>query len=371
MFQFRRWTIWILLPLFITPSLRTEGAEQQTSDLPLQPEPFSASGPFEVVTDTADWLDPVRERLVPIRMYRPADPGRRKCPVIVFSHGLGGSKEGCGYLGRMWASHGFLSVHPQHLGSDESVWKGKLRPLRALKASFEDPRSLQARVADLQFVLNHLEKQVADATPLGQKVDANRIGIAGHAFGALAALSLAGQRVPALAEEKNLPDPRVRAVLALSSPVILEDSNYREAYQEIQVPTLHVTGTNDDSPVGPTRAEHRRIPFDHMHGADRFLITFFGADHLSFSGHLRERAAKQDPLYQNKVAAASAAFWSAYLEDQEEKQSWLADGGMQTIVGEAGRVEYRTQGAPTEQGGLTEPSEIEANRALPKAKGAD
>jgi predicted dienelactone hydrolase len=281
---------------------------------------------------------------VPIKVYYPALSREKSWPVIVFSHGLGGSREGCEYLGRMWASHGLVSIHPQHHGSDETVWKGKLRPIHALKASFEDPTSLHSRVADLQFVLNALEKHVADGTPLGRMADLNRVGIAGHAFGALAALSLCGQHVATLAKIEDLPDPRVKAILALSSPVLFGSPDHRDVYKDIGVPTLHMTGTADDSPVGPTRAVHRRIPFDHMLGAERFLVTLKGAEHLSFSGHLRDRAAKTDPHYQSRVAAASTAFWSAYLADAADLRSWLADGGMERIVGDAGVVEYRESG---------------------------
>ena len=42
-------------------------------------------------------------------------------PVVLFSHGLGGSREGYGYLGSYWAAHGYVAVHLQHIGSDETM----------------------------------------------------------------------------------------------------------------------------------------------------------------------------------------------------------------------------------------------------------
>ena len=39
--------------------------------------------------------------------------------MIVFSHGLGGTRDGYEYLGRHWASYGYVSVHLQHKGSDD------------------------------------------------------------------------------------------------------------------------------------------------------------------------------------------------------------------------------------------------------------
>jgi predicted dienelactone hydrolase len=225
--------------------------------------------------------------------------------------------------------------------------------MRALKSSFEDPANLQARVADLQFVLDTLEKHIADNSPLGQMIDPDRIGAAGHAFGALAALVMAGQHAVVLQNAETGPDPRIKAVLALSSPVLFDDLNYQEAYKDVRIPALHMTGTNDDSPVGPTRAAHRRIPFDNIRGADQFLITFSGADHLTFSGHLRDRAARNDSHFQARIASASTAFWLAYLKDSPQLRSLLAEGGMETIVGSIGRVEYKgpSETASSTQGG--------------------
>ncbi len=305
------------------------------------PQTDPASGSYQVASETAVWYDEARGRSIPIKLYYPADAGERRCPVIVFSHGLGGSREGYAYLGHQWASHGFLSFHPQHHGSDEEVWRGRLRPLKALKSSFEDPSNLVARVADLKFVLDTLEKHAADKTPLGRRIDAERIAVGGHAFGSLAALVLAGQHTAGLEGAAIGPDRRVKAVLAMSSPVLFDGVDYPEAYKDIQIPTLHMTGTDDDSPVGPTRAPHRRIPYDNIQGTDQFLITFSGADHLTFSGHFRDRAAKNDGQFQARIASASTAFLLAYLGDSAELRARLAGGDMERIVGGIGQVEYK------------------------------
>lgn len=80
-----------------------------------------------------DWVDATREgdpnRHVPARLYLPnvpsAAPGvtlvTKPVPLIVFSHGIGGSRAGYSHLGRDWASHGFASLHVQHLGSDRAI----------------------------------------------------------------------------------------------------------------------------------------------------------------------------------------------------------------------------------------------------------
>ena len=56
----------------------------------------------------------------PIRVYLPA--AGTPAPVVLFSHGLGGSREGNAFMGRHWAQRGYVAVFLQHPGSDDGVW---------------------------------------------------------------------------------------------------------------------------------------------------------------------------------------------------------------------------------------------------------
>jgi predicted dienelactone hydrolase len=78
------------------------------------------SGKYAVETISFDWHDKARDRDVPVKLHYPKT-GAGPFPVIIFSHGLGGSRDGYEYLGRHWASHGYVSVHLQHKGSDTAV----------------------------------------------------------------------------------------------------------------------------------------------------------------------------------------------------------------------------------------------------------
>lgn len=72
-------------------------------------------GPYAVADLTADWRDAKGGRDVPVRIYYPKT-GEGPFPVVVFSRGLGGSRDGYRYLGLCWASYGYVSVHVQHIG---------------------------------------------------------------------------------------------------------------------------------------------------------------------------------------------------------------------------------------------------------------
>src|ERR1700742_4829219 len=66
-----------------------------------------------------DWNDFARNRVVPVRLRVPTGGG--PYPVILFSHGLGGSRAGGELWGDTWAHHGYIVVHMQHPGSDDSL----------------------------------------------------------------------------------------------------------------------------------------------------------------------------------------------------------------------------------------------------------
>ena len=52
--------------------------------------------------------DTNREREIPVRLYLPA--ATNAAPVVLFSHGMGGSRAGSAYLGRQWAARGYVAV---------------------------------------------------------------------------------------------------------------------------------------------------------------------------------------------------------------------------------------------------------------------
>ncbi len=61
-----------------------------------------------IVSKTFDVKDTSRDRVIPIRVYFP--PSEKPAPVILFSHGLGGSRDNNPYLGNHWAACGYFVV---------------------------------------------------------------------------------------------------------------------------------------------------------------------------------------------------------------------------------------------------------------------
>jgi len=105
-----------------------------------------------------------------VKIYYPKS-GKGPFPVIIFSHGLGGSREGYEYLGQAWAKHGYVSVHLQHLGSDDAVWRdaGLFDKMDAMRRSAFDPANAINRPRDVSFAIDELEKlkmEMACQTPI-------------------------------------------------------------------------------------------------------------------------------------------------------------------------------------------------------------
>jgi predicted dienelactone hydrolase len=86
-------------------------------------DPLAASARFVPEILDLTLHDAKRDRNIPIRVYLPSE--KSPAPVVLFSHGLGGSREGNAYLGTHWAARGYAAVFLQHPGSDTSVWKDK------------------------------------------------------------------------------------------------------------------------------------------------------------------------------------------------------------------------------------------------------
>jgi hypothetical protein len=148
------------------------------------------------------------------------------------------------------------------------------------------------------------------------------VGVAGHSFGAYTTLASAGAAYSALAAGGG--DARIKAAIPMSAPVPKNKARLDEAYAGVKIPCLHMTGTEDNSPIGDTKAFERRLPFDHCRNSDQFLITFTGGDHMIFGGRERLLGGAKDAEFQRLICQSSLAFWDAYLRSEAAAKEWLS-----------------------------------------------
>ena len=181
-------------------------------------------------------------------------------PIIMFSHGSGGMPYQSTYYTRHLASHGFVVIEPTHPGNTVA----DCFPCTDTAALLDSYRN---RPDDITFVLEALLARRADPGPLFYNaLDASRVGMSGHSFGALDTLRLAGS------------DSRFSAALAMAPPAGRRLSLDRI---DIEVPTMIMGGGLDKI----TPLEEQKEYFDSIgtDGPPHFLLVFPLGGHLSYS----------------------------------------------------------------------------------------
>jgi predicted dienelactone hydrolase len=261
------------------------------------------------------WFDASRRREVPLRVRWPA--GTAPCALILYSHGLGGSRTGGDVWGRAWQAAGMAVVHVQHPGSDTEVLREGTRALFAAATG----EQLVARVADMRFVVDEVLRRGRE-TGVWSRVRTDAIGAAGHSFGAQTTQALAGQRYAA--SFATLADLRLRAFIALSPMVGRNDaSSESQQFGAITRPFLCLTGSLDGDPLGSNRtAADRARVYDGLPPGQRALLWLEGADHMTFGGNGQMRltarrgplaradgAIEAEPRHHALIAQATAHWW--------------------------------------------------------------
>jgi predicted dienelactone hydrolase len=268
-----------------------------------------------------DWADVARQRPVPVRLYLPeqARPSRR-APVVVFSHGIGGSRRGYTWLGRHLAGSGVASLHLQHVGSDRQVWSGSLFGILGRLQDAATDREAVARAEDLRFALDMLL-----ASGLAPRLDAGRIVAAGHSYGANTTLLAVGARVQREGRVVPLRDERVRAAIAISAPPFYGEGDPARILAGVTVPSLHVTATEDviRIPGYFSGVEDRLAVFEAIGSPRKWLAVYEGGSHSMFT----DRAGTGGALLNPQVKAATQALASAFLRsvfdgDDGELRRW-------------------------------------------------
>lgn len=277
----------------------------------------------EVVSSVDTFLlDPVdtqRGRTVPLKVYRMPDQTAQ--PVVLFSHGLGGSRENNAYLGNEWAKHGYIAVFMQHHGSDEDVWKSVERSQRL--AAMKKAASLQSsleRFGDVPFVLDQLEKwNREEGHKLFGALNLERIGLSGHSFGAVTSQALMGQKFPV---DFNFADPRIDAFI-LMSPSLGKGMTATDSFGHIQSPVLSMTGTKDTSVIqADTTPESRTQVFAALPDENKFQLVFQDGTHMAFS-QSTFRSLKRVPHHHSAIQKITTLFWDAYLRGNDDAKSLL------------------------------------------------
>jgi predicted dienelactone hydrolase len=310
-------------PLLFAIAIASAASGRANDYDPLAKQPLS-SKPIELTVK-----DEKRMREIPIRTYLP--DGAQAVPIVLFSHGLGGSRSGSSYLGEHWAARGFVAVYLQHPGSDDSIWKDK--PATERLTALRDAANLQNfldRARDVHIVLDQLEKSNKDQeSPLWNRLAFDHVGMSGHSFGAVTAQAVSGQ---AFLGQPRFTDRRVKAAV-LMSPGPPRREEPAEAFGKVEIPWMLLTGTKDSAPIGEIDFEARLKIFPALPVNNKYELVLHNAEHSAFTDRpLPGDSERRNPNHHKAILAMTTAFWDAYLRGDARALEWLKGSSARKVL---------------------------------------
>jgi predicted dienelactone hydrolase len=313
----KAFVICFLLAMSILPAALADGYD-----------PLATDPGFRVESRDLTARDARRSRDIPVRIYLPAS--EKPEPVVLFSHGLGGSRAGSKFLGEHWAARGYVAVFVQHPGSDEAVWKEAAPEQRM--AMLREAASLEnflLRVKDVVAVIDQLEAWNKSGAIAG-RMDLAKIGMSGHSFGAVTTQAVSGESFPI--SGTKLTDQRIRAAV-IFSPSAPVSTTAEQAFAAVKIPWLLMTGTRDNAPIGAADAKSRLAVYPALHGAPKYQVVLDKAEHSVFTdGALPGDREARNPNHHRVTLALSTAFCDAYLRDNKEALAWLNGAGPRAVL---------------------------------------
>jgi predicted dienelactone hydrolase len=225
-----------------------------------------------------------------------------------------------------------VAVFLQHPGSDESVWKNKppAERMAAMRAA-AGLENFLLRTDDVRAVLDQLERWTnAAADPLSGRLDMKRVGMSGHSFGAVTTQALSGQR---FARGAGFTDSRIRAAVIMSPSGPRAGGDPKQAFGSVNIPWMLLTGTRDTAPIGESDVASRLSVFPALPAGSKYELVLYNAEHSVFT----ERALPGDsqprnPNHHRSILALTAAFWDAYLRDDQDARKWLDGEGPRRVL---------------------------------------
>ncbi len=305
---------------------------------------YKPDKPLSVVSISLALKDTKRGKELNVRVTMPKE--KDKFPVIVWSHGALGSKDGYDPLVKFWAESGYIVIQPTHSDSLSLMSsEERINTLKHLSQGKFPPgifKNWRERVEDIKFVLDSLDKLCELVPELSGRIDSSRIGVGGHSYGALTTQIVAGATVLMPNGERiSLVDKRPNAFIAISpnGPNGLFDIN---SFAEIKRPMLLVTGGNDFGRSGQPPS-WRKKAYEFLPKGDKFLLWIEDAYHDfgGISGLSRVARRWFTPKFMGSenqkhleiVRTVTLAFWDAYLKGDEKAKEFLRNRKIEQVSG--------------------------------------
>ncbi|MGV9849896.1 alpha/beta hydrolase family protein [Streptomyces sp. NPDC003442] len=275
--------------------------------------PSTVPAPTTAIISVKPVVLPAPERGDDLRVRVSAPASGTGLPVVVLAHGFGLSMSSYDPLVDFWAANGFVVIQPTFLDS------------LTLGITPTDPRYpdiWRVRVQDVERVLDELDQIVAAVPGLSDRVDRDRIAVAGHSWGGQTVSMLLGARVVGADGQPgpDKTDPRVKAGVLLATtgiggetltPFAVENFSFMSPdFDRLATPALVIAGDHDQSLLSTRGPDWFTDVYTYSPGAQS-LLTVFGAEH-SLGGIHGYNAKDTTDESSERVALIRKASW-AYL----------------------------------------------------------
>jgi predicted dienelactone hydrolase len=303
-------------------SARTPATDAVAPDQAIPTNPERLIRPDANLNEPLDHslFNPATKRKIGIRIRLPIV--KEKTGLIIYSPGLGSGLNNGAPWCEAWRKAGFVVVTLSHPVTNDDIWDTSKK---SLKANLRDALAFAQyglRVTDCTYVIDVC---LADLD-LKNFIDRDRIGIAGHSYGALTVQSIAGQSNGA-----NLADPRIKAAIAFSPTAMSAAS--ANAMKTVKIPFFCITGDHDahvtfknetDAMRLGVELTKRKFVYKGLPPGKREQLVLANADHMSFAGEDLsatppkfsrdvQTTAEQEVKTWYKISQITTLFWLTHL----------------------------------------------------------
>ena len=237
------------------------------------------------VLDRPQLLDSSRNRIVPIKIHLPDGP-QEQLPLVLISHGAGGSRDGHYALAAQLSGSGYVVFCMEHVGSNTDMLKAQRREtgdgfLSLLRQMGHDLVERKNRPLDVRFALDKAKEWNRNDPKLQGRIDLTSVALVGHSYGAYTTLVCCGA-TPTKVKGQAIPKSEIALGIALSPQTSNGTFFASHGFWTVDRPMVFVTGNKDHTRIGGP-ATDRKKSFDHLLPGDKHLIWYEDANHFSFS----------------------------------------------------------------------------------------
>lgn len=287
-------------------------------------------------------------RNILIKVHTPSSGG--PYPVVLISHGAGGNWDTHYAQANHLASHGYVVMCLEHVGSNTERMKSGIHLFHNLKEMIHYANEVLGRPKDMSFALDQATEWNRMHPKLKGRFDLSKVGAMGHSFGAFTVMAISGMKPaldwiePSVSPGKGLGpdvfDNRLKCGIALSPQAPGDPFFLKESYSSLRIPLLGISGTNDKQQNGdPPFARYDSFKlWPEMQGRNHFL-WLANASHLDFTDstggaeHGRESSNRAD--VQTLVRAATLFFFNGCLKLDNSSEKILTTEGLKPYLREA------------------------------------